>query len=329
MLDRRNFLKICTVTGVSVTGVLGYWLMQESHGHTLESMDPYSYPGTNEFNPKTESNLVPILIIVNEKSVNPFGRYMAEILRVEGINCFRIIPLGRVDSEVLSLFDIAILTEGELIADQVDLFRWYLHSGGRVIAMCPSTKACELFGIDRVSGTIKEGYLQIDQTSEIAKGICQESMQFHGYANKYLTKDAQTIAWVSRDRSMSNRSPGITIHQYGDGVAVMWAFDLPQSIALMRQGNPAWADQERDGLDGIRTVDMFKDWIDLERIEIPQADEKQRLFVNLLNSLSQGRCPLPRLWYFPDDANSVLIATGDCHNNPDDSIEEILGLVET
>lgn len=329
MFDRRDFIKICTVTGISLTGAFGYWLMQESQGHALDSRDPYYYPDPNEFYPNSESNSVPILIIVNEKSVDPFGRYMAEILRVEGVNCFRVIPLDRVDSELIGSFDITILTEGELAADQVNLFRRYLLSGGRMIALRPSAEACELFGIDRVSGTIKEGYLQIDQTSEIAKGICQESMQFHGSANKYLIKDAQTIAWISEDRNMSEKNPGIVIRSYGEGLAAMFAFDLPMSIAFMRQGNPAWANQERDGLDGIRTVDMFKDWIDLERIEIPQADEKQRLFVNLLNTLSQSRCPLPRLWYFPDDVNSVLIATGDCHNNPDDSIEEILDLVET
>ncbi len=123
MFDRRDFIKICTVTGISLTGAFGYWLMQESQGHALDSRDPYYYPDPNEFYPNSESNSVPILIIVNEKSVDPFGRYMAEILRVEGVNCFRVIPLDRVDSELIGSFDITILTEGELAADQVNLFR--------------------------------------------------------------------------------------------------------------------------------------------------------------------------------------------------------------
>ena len=79
----------------------------------------------------------------------------------------------------------------------------------------------------------------------------------------------------------------------------------------MRQGNPKHINQDDDGLDGVRSVDMFVDWIDLERIQIPQADEQQRLFANILAQLSNQ--PLPRLWYFPEDKKSVLIATGDSH----------------
>jgi hypothetical protein len=94
----------------------------------------------------------------------------------------------------------------------------------------------------------------------------------------------------------------------------------------MRQGNPELSNQDLDGLEGNRTVDMFVGWIDLERIEIPQADEQQRLFVNILAQLSKR--PLPRLWYFPEDKKSVLIVTGDSHSNPAKFIEDVLTRVE-
>jgi hypothetical protein len=73
---------------------------------------------------------------------------------------------------------------------------------------------------------------------------------------------------------------------------------------------------------------MFKDWIDLERIAIPQADEQQRLLANLLAALSQETRPLPRLWYFPGTAESIFIATGDSHIPPAFAIEELVSRVE-
>ncbi|MCJ7567253.1 MAG: hypothetical protein MUO58_06910 [Anaerolineales bacterium] len=140
---------------------------------------------------------------------------------------------------------------------------------------------------------------------------------------------AEVAAWLLDERAGTKNDPALTIHKYGDGIAAMWAFDLAKSVAYTRQGNPEWANQERDGLDGIRTVDMFKDWIDLERIHIPQVDEQQRLFVNLLTLLGQSGSPLPRLWYFPGDAKCMLIATGDSHMNPAPSVESIINLVES
>jgi hypothetical protein len=44
----------------------------------------------------------------------------------------------------------------------------------------------------------------------------------------------------------------------------------------------------RDGVEGVRAVDMFPGFIDLERIHLPQADEQQRLLVNLLDATQRG-----------------------------------------
>ena len=71
--------------------------------------------------------------------------------------------------------------------------------------------------------------------------------------------------------------PAVTLRGYGQGQAALWAFALARSVALTRQANPAWANQECDGGLGIRAADMFKGWIDLDRIHILQADEQQRL----------------------------------------------------
>ncbi|HSQ40112.1 MAG TPA: hypothetical protein VLM78_08110, partial [Anaerolineales bacterium] len=152
------------------------------------------------------------------------------------------------------------------------------------------------------------------------------SMQIHGESHLYALAGAQAIAWLYADRETATEDPAITVNVFGEGLAVAFAFDLAKSIALMRQGNPKLIDQDNDGLPGVRTVDKFAGWIDLDRIHIPQADEQQRLFVNILAQLNNG--PLPRRWYFPGEEKSVLIATGDSHMNPANFIEDVLTRVE-
>ena len=91
---------------------------------------------------------------------------------------------------------------------------------------------------------------------------------------------------------------------------------------LTRQGNPAWIGQERDGVLPIRPDDLFfggalgddqTDWVDTTRIAIPQADEQQRLLVNLIEDAGVDRAPIPRFWYLPDGEKAAIVMTGDDH----------------
>jgi hypothetical protein len=141
-----------------------------------------------------------------------------------------------------------------------------------------------------------------------SEGIYSSSMQFHGSANFYSLAGAETVAWLYADRESSAGYPAVVLNKTGNGITAAFAFDLARSIVYTRQGNPSFSDQDRDGHPFIRATDMFVGWLDLDRIAIPQADEQQRLFVKLIHTLSEGKVPLPRLWYFPGD-----IISFDCH----------------
>ncbi len=110
----------------------------------------------------------------------------------------------------------------------------------------------------------------------------------------------------------------------GAGQAAAFTYDLATSIVYTRQGNPAWAAQERDGYAPIRSDDKFfgnatgdpqPDWVDLNKVAIPQADEQQRLLANLIIQMNLAKKPLPRFWYFPNGKKAVVIMTGDDHAN--------------
>ena len=106
------------------------------------------------------------------------------------------------------------------------------------------------------------------------------------------------------------------------GQAAAFTYDLARSVVYTRQGNPAWAGQERDGVTPIRPDDLFfgaktgdvqPDWVDLNKVAIPQADEQQRLLANLITLMGEDRKPVPRFWYLPRGVKAAVVMTGDDH----------------
>ena len=51
----------------------------------------------------------------------------------------------------------------------------------------------------------------------------------------------------------------------------------------------------------------------MSKVQIPQADEQQRLLANLIEQVNRDQMPLPRFWYFPRGEKAVVVMTGDDH----------------
>jgi hypothetical protein len=329
MLSRRGFLKLTGAAGaVAIPTLLGYELVRGSQGQLPPSLSPYAQVECLRQWPSSPAQAAPILLLVGDQGTQTFGLYANEILHAEGLSCVHMAYLSELDSAPLSWYDLVLLAAEPLSLSQADMLENYVVSGGNLVALRPDARLIPLFGVERAAGNTSDGYLQVEAGHPITAGIATDSLQFHGTADHYYLEGAQAIAWLSSEANVASDLPAVTLHRFGQGQAILWAFDLAKSIALTRQGNPAWANQERDGGDGIRAPDMFKDWVDLDRLAIPQADQQQRLLINLLAALSQGKRPLPRLWYFPGAAETMLIATGDSHGNPGYAIEDVLGRVE-
>ncbi len=326
-LSRRQFLKLAGAASALALS-LGYGVLYAVEGEYPPNISPYAVADEPEHSLSLTRAASPILLLTNERADNPFGPYLAEILRAEGLNCFQSAPLFAIDGRILDRFDLVLLAEGPLSNAQAELLERYVARGGRLVAMRPDARLASLFGLERVAGNTAEGYLQVETSHPIGQGIAGEALQFHGVADHYRLAGAQAIAWLANKSDTPTDFPALTLHRYGQGWAALWAFDLACNVAYTRQGNPTWANQERDGFLVIRPTDMFKDWVDLDRLAIPQADEQQRLLANLLTTLSRDLRPLPRLWYFPGAAEGMLIATSDAHHNPAYAVEDILTRVE-
>lgn len=294
----------------SVVGGVLEWLVPTANAQELP--DPNQGPGG------------PILVIHSGASL--YGTYYAEILRTEGFNAFSVADATTVTQQILDAHDVVILADIDLSPNQANVLTNWVEAGGNLIAMRPDADIAGLFGLNATGSTLSEGYLLIDTSVPPGGGLPDKTLQFHGTATQYGLTDATEVATLYADASTATDYPAVTLRAVGSngGHAAAFAYDLATSVVYTRQGNPAWASQERDGFPPQRSNDRYygdaifdstDDWVDFRRISIPQADEQQRLLANLIVEMTRDQAPLPRFWYFPRGEKAVVIMTGDDHGN--------------
>lgn len=317
-LTRRQFLGAAGASGIALAGAAVVYGTEEwQQEPPVASATGYA-PAPPAATPDPDA---PLLLITNPAARPDFSPYLAEIMRAEGLVALRSAPLERVGAAELARFPLAVLAAGPVSADKAALLRAYVAEGGALLAFRPDPALGDLFGVRHLGSSAYGDYLRRSWPDPI--GLHNPGpLQVHGRYDRMEAAGARVLATGGAG------DPLVTLHAYGRGTTALWAFDLAQTVALLRQGNPNWADQERDGMEGVRSSDLFVGWVDPERVAVPQADEHQRLFAALLDTLAASGPPLPRLWYFPDGAPAVLVATGDAHGSRVSHVEQVLGRVE-
>jgi hypothetical protein len=264
-------------------------------------------------------------VLVATDPVNHFTDYLKELLTAEGLTTFATTDAGNIGASVsLSSYKVLVLGEAALTEAQVTLVTNWVSAGGSLIAMRPAANLEALLGLNPSQGTQDGGYILIDTTQAPGAGITAETMQYHGPADRRtVASGTRVVATLYSDATTPTPYAAITLRTVGSGTAMAFTYDLAKSVILTRQGNPAWQGQNRDGSPigpGARSNDLFygnasfdpkPDWVNLNKVQIPQADEQQRLLANMLHLSSA--VPLPRLWYFPKGKKAVVVMTGDGH----------------
>jgi hypothetical protein len=267
----------------------------------------------------------PPQVLVVGSTGNPFGMYLGEILRAEGLNAFTTIDVSFVSPALLAQFDVVVLGNTPLNAAQVSALTGWVNGGGNLVAMRPDKQLAGLLGLTDAGTTLANAYLQVDTATSPGAGIVGSTIQFHGTADRYSLSGATAVATLYSNATTATTNPAVTLRSVGSsgGQAAAFTFDLARSVVYMRQGNPAWGGQERDGVVGIRPDDLFygaragdvqPDWVDTNKIAIPQADEQQRLLLNMITVMERDKLPLPRFWYLPRGEKAVVMMSGDDHS---------------
>jgi len=264
----------------------------------------------------------PILLVTGPS--NPFASYTAEILRAEGLNEFVTVNESLLSPSFLSFFDVAVVGNVPLGSSAVTALTTWVNAGGNVVALRPDKQLAGLLGLTDAGTTLANGYLLVNTASGPGTGIVGETIQYHGTADRYTLNGATSVATLYSNATTPTANPAVTLRTVGSngGQAAAFTYDLARSVVLTRQGNPAWVGQDRDGVFPARTNDLFygaaagdpqPDWVNLDKVHIPQADEQQRLLANLVTTMSRDRKPIPRFWYLPRGEKAVVVMTGDDH----------------
>lgn len=264
---------------------------------------------------------IPILILATNAD---FGAYTTEIIKAEGFNEYQIDSLTnpKVNLKYLQNFNLVILGKTAVTKSQSDMFTKFVNSGGNLIAFIPDKQLDELFGINNTEETFREGYIKTDANNIQSVGVTPELMQFHGIAAKYKLNGGEIIASLFDDKSSSESFPGVVSNNYGKGHTVAFLYNLPQSIVYTRQGNPLFAGIEKDGILGLRGMDLFADgWVDTTMNTLNQADQQMALLTNCIQNLNKYTNPLPRMWYFPDSLKCVVVLDNDGEDNKEADFE--------
>ncbi len=288
-------------------------------GNALAANFTWSF--TTAFPPPSLGPGGPILIITS--TADPFSRYYTEILYTEGFNLFTTRDISQVTASFLISYDVVILGSMSLTPAQVTMLTDWVNAGGNLIAMRPDKQLANLLGLTDAAATLSNAYLRVTASGPGA-GIVNETIQFRGTADRYTLNGATSVASLYQTATTATNDPAVSLHSVGTngGQAAAFTYDLAQSTVYMHQGNPAWSGQERDPFPPIRSNDLYygaasgdpqPDWVDLNKVAIPQADEQQRLLANLITHMNADKKPLPRFWYFPRGLPAVVIMTGDDH----------------
>ena len=281
-----------------------------------------------------------ILLVTNNTAAAPFGDYLAEILRAEGLNTFDVVTLSALTATDMTEHAVTVLAETALTAPQAVLFNTYVNSGGRLLAMRPDAQISGLFNLGAAAGPLNNGYVRINESAILdgfaaGIGFPGEALQIHGSTDQYPITNpsmATAVATLYSNGNTASSFPAVVLSNSGSGKAAAFLYDLGRNVAYTRQGNPANADQNIDGnfwdrptnaYPIINVPDLFQVagttatlWLDRERMNIPQADVQQRLFARLVRFLASAQVPLPQFWYFPKGARSQVVLTANSDTDP-------------
>ncbi len=239
--------------------------------------------------------------------------YLAEILRMEGFVDFSEEDISALDGNSLAQHDLVILPRAALSRVQMEQLVDYVRHGGRLIAFQPEPQLTEELDLRPTYRGLDGGLLHIDTRHPALQGLSSEPVQVVTPAVEWSLDTAKAASELAAIRPAVNvtaeGTPAIVSVSVGRGAAVLFSYDLPHTVARLRQGNPDHVDLCFAGLDGIyRPSELFVGQLPLEQMLIPQADLHSALLARLIEELA----PRPRLWYYPQaEQSSVLIMTSD------------------
>lgn len=268
----------------------------------------------------------PILVVGDRSATDAFDEYLLEMLRTEGWTAFSTRDVSEISAQSLAGVRLVVLDSStRIVPDVASTLDGFVRGGGALVALRPHPSLETLTGVSATPGRWRLIEMPAPEEAEGARVMAQVFGDTIGLAPNGETAVVASFVSQAGER---REDAAVTIHRYGDGRVATFGFDPVRTVAYLRQGNPEWHGEERDGAPGARATDAFAGWIDLERAGRPQADDHLRLLSSIIEQLLADRGGEPRLWYFSAAEPALLVVTADAHASTASAIEAGLGLVE-
>ena len=285
-----------------------------------------------------------IAVLVNpDQAIGRFGRYLAEILRAEGFADHTVVELGGqqptdqqpTDQRLadLSAFDLVVVARQRPSKAQVEWLLAYASSGGRLVLVRPSYLLATTLGLAPTHTMVAPAYVRPGAASQIASDVPQEPIETHLPADMYapdaLPEGAVVAAELNADVRTPTGYPAVVDMPYGAGRVVVFTYDLPHTVALIRQGDPNRVGGRGAGLGApYRMQDLLIGYADPLCWHLPQADIHAMLLGNAVNQLACR--PQPRWWYYPEpETRSTLVLDSDDDWSAPEHFDALLEAVES
>ena len=260
----------------------------------------------------------PILVIGS--SANPFGRYYGEILKAEGLNEYRGTDISNVTPAVLSSYHVVILGEMTLTAAQTTMLTRLGH-GGRQARR-------------DASGRPTRGPARLTRSRGQCRTHTSTSTRASPRARASRTRRSSTTAPQTSTSCRARRAsrcstasvdchdvyPAVTSHAVGRAAARQQRSRTTSpgpscTPARATRRGPvrsatATADPIRRPVLRGRPVDPQPDWVNLDKVAIPQADEQQRLLANLVLQMESSGCRCRDFGTCPRGDKAAVVMTG-------------------
>jgi hypothetical protein len=266
---------------------------------------------------------------------NTYGPYAAEVLKTEGFSDLAVQPIDSLGDDApgaLDRYDAVVLTPSLPRRSQVDALVAYVRAGGRLLALRPSRLLASALGLVPTDTVTSPAYVKPAADHPIGAGLPQESLQTHVPADNYeparLPPGTRSAARLYAGADTPASFPACLHIPLDQGQAVLFTYDLPRAVALIRQGDPALADWRTVGYGApYRPNELFTGWLDPARAHLPQADLHATLLGNAVNAVA--RAPQPRFWYYPTPAQkSVVVLDSDDDWSAPEHFDALLAGVE-
>jgi hypothetical protein len=236
--------------------------------------------------------------------------YVAEMFKTWGLVGFDFVPLQLVDTLDPGSTPVLVCPASEQGARAHRSLIGFAQRGGTLITFLPTGELADAAGLTHRGR--KEPPLRLRISEHPAAGVSGEELPIVGEARSYHPQSDQVraLALLNYPGQFDGETVGVTETPLGEGRVVVFAFDLPRCVLMLRQGDPAHADRVPEATGAWScTENLGADIGPADCAWLPFADLIARWLVDMVRRYTPA--PLPMLWHLPGDASSLVLYSGD------------------